>query len=289
MSGVLNVFVVGLDRAPVSAVESLKKKLVAGMRPEIDLRFHVYVWIPRSGRLDNLRSGENFVIETPKTNAWCGLAKAKVTCVYQESPAAIFRQFEHHDAMVARGDIFRDEYSSIANYVAYLEFSKKASNHFSNLQQVDAPALLLRPDMLALDINLDGLFAFIDEMKNDVIYTPHWATFSYCNDRVAMGSTKAILQLMKRIDMISYWLKSTSMYFHPESFMSFSIKKAGVVNQHIPFKIEMARARVNGVVVYDDYRKPSIISIIKCRLWLLCKWSSFVFLRYFKLWFVRKN
>jgi hypothetical protein len=278
--GALNVFIVGLDRCPLRAANSIVEKLIAVVPSAVDLRVYAYLWVPEDGKIINSRSGENCIVRREDSAAWSVVAKDVNVCVEQKTPAELFSNFKYVREMVARGDIFDDGYCSLANYVGYLSYSNEASLFLAANVDLEIPALLLRPDLVADYLDMDRFISFLDMLEANAVYTPYWGSFSYCNDRVIIGQTKNVLKLMQRIQYIPHWLNSCKMFFFPESFMCYSISHLGLVRRDIPFEFRLARIRSNGDVVLENYAKDSLKKLVKYRLWCIYKTSIFRFAKF---------
>ena len=231
----------GLTRSLKYTIDSIKKHIFKQLDDssiEYDIILHTY----NLKHLKLIRSGENSKLDI---NEW----KLLNPKYYQIDNQDEFDKSYNYEYVKSFGDAWNTNFENTYNLI----------RQFNSLQQVWKLSqkanvnydcyLFLRPD-LKYTKPLDTS-QIIESINNpDNIYTPTWALFRGCNDRMSLGSKKTMKIYANRIEEVHTYLDSTKTPLHAERFLKYVLGKNNVKNKE--FKMIGKRIRANGIVAPID-------------------------------------
>ena len=267
----VNVLIVGLDRCPEICAPVLAK-FFGNLFPEsTEINYHIFLWLPRDGRIINSRSEEDGSIQRNSSSAWHqGFGVAPVETV-QPPVEQVFSSDPFSKEFRARGDIYGDDFKTVANYFSYLNGLNCAAEHFWDILNHSLPAILLRPDLIPVNVDVLALRNVFETVDDITVYTPPWDCFSYSNDRIMVGSTDNVLRIMMRKEYSGRFLSDSLMFFHSEAYLHYCIRASGRRVKRLDERSKFARVRSNGKILRERYDRDHILSFIASRIFFLRK------------------
>lgn len=268
----INLFIIGLDRCAEQCAKSLHQKLSSALAG-IEVQYHIYLWLPENGFIVSSRSGEHQQREF--SPLWEQLFEVRPTLVYQSPVIEELRQKDYYESLIAAGDIYEDQFQTVANYMGYLEELSVAASTYHQHVDAQLPALLIRSDLMAVKIDADSVRRLLRSLGPNEVATPRWGSFSYCNDRVLFGKTQTVLRLMERERFLGEYLSEKGVPFHSEAFFAYSVRRLGIKHRSLSCAAFFARVRSSGNVVREDFNASGWL------YWMY--WRCIFSYKYFKL------